>query len=158
MSLKKAEEADLKIIILDQKTQKNSHFLRDLANGKSLLVINKIDLENYKLDTEIKKFNPVLISLKKETNINGLIDKIKTNLENKFKGSENILITRERHRINLEECLENLKKFNNKSNSGDFDKAAEDLRLASRSLGRITGKFDVEEILDSIFNDFCIGK
>jgi len=52
----------------------------------------------------------------------------------------------------------NLKKFNNKSNSGDFDKAAEDLRLASRSLGRITGKFDVEEILDSIFNDFCIGK
>ena len=158
LSLKKAEEADLKIIILDQKTQKNSHFLRDLADGKSLLVINKIDLENYKLDTEIKKFNPVLISLKKETNINGLIDKIKTNLENKFKGSENILITRERHRINLEECLENLKKFNNKSNSGDFDKAAEDLRLASRSLGRITGKFDVEEILDSIFNDFCIGK
>ena len=68
------------------------------------------------------------------------------------------MITRERHRINLEECLENLKKFNNKSNSGDFDKAAEDLRLASRSLGRITGKFDVEEILDSIFNDFCIGK
>ena len=109
LSLKKAEEADLKIIILDQKTQKNSHFLRDLADGKSLLVINKIDLENYKLDTEIKKFNPVLISLKKETNINGLIDKIKTNLENKFKGSENILITRERHRINLEECLENLK-------------------------------------------------
>ena len=109
MSLKKAEEADLKIIILDQKTQKNSHFLRDLADGKSLLVINKIDLENYKFDTEIKKFNPVLISLKKETNINGLIDKIKTNLENKFKGSENILITRERHRINLEECLENLK-------------------------------------------------
>ena len=158
LSLKKAEEADLKIIILDQKTQKNSDFLRDLADGKSLLVINKIDLENYKLDTEIKKFNPVLISLKKETNINGLIDKIKTNLENKFKGSENILITRERHRINLEECLENLKKFNNKSNSGDFDKAAEDLRLASRSLGRITGKFDVEEILDSIFNDFCIGK
>ena len=158
LSLKKAEEADLKIIILDQKTQKNSDFLRDLADGKSLLVINKIDLENYKLDTEIKKFNPVLISLKKETNINRLIDKIKTNLENKFKGSENILITRERHRINLEECLENLKKFNNKSNSGDFDKAAEDLRLASRSLGRITGKFDVEEILDSIFNDFCIGK
>ena len=158
LSLKKAEEADLKIIILDQKTQKNSHFLRDLTNGKSLLVINKIDLENYKLDTEINKFNPVLISLKKETNINGLIDKIKKSLENKFKGSENILITRERHRINLEECLENLKKFNNKSNSGDFDKAAEDLRLASRSLGRITGKFDVEEILDSIFNDFCIGK
>jgi len=44
LSLKKAEEADLKIIILDQKTQKNSDFLRDLSDGKSLLVINKIDL------------------------------------------------------------------------------------------------------------------
>ena len=40
----------------------------------------------------------------------------------------------------------------------DFDKAAEDLRLATRHLGMIVGKVDVEEILGSIFNDFCIGK
>ena len=39
-----------------------------------------------------------------------------------------------------------------------FDKAAEDLRLATRHLGMIVGKVDVEEILGSIFNDFCIGK
>ena len=42
--------------------------------------------------------------------------------------------------------------------SKDFEKAAEDLRLATRYLGKIVGKVDVEEILDSIFNDFCIGK
>ena len=40
----------------------------------------------------------------------------------------------------------------------DFDKAAEDLRLATRHLGMLVGKVDVEEILGSIFNDFCIGK
>ena len=40
----------------------------------------------------------------------------------------------------------------------DFDKAAEDLRLATRNLGMIVGKVDVEELLGSIFNDFCIGK
>ena len=40
----------------------------------------------------------------------------------------------------------------------DFDKAAEDLRLATRYLGMLVGKVDVEEVLGSIFNDFCIGK
>ena len=44
------------------------------------------------------------------------------------------------------------------TNTEDFDKAAEDLRLATRHLGMIVGKVDVEELLGSIFNDFCIGK
>ena len=50
------------------------------------------------------------------------------------------------------------KNFNQKNKDEDFDKAAEDLRLATRHLGMIVGKVDVEEILGSIFNDFCIGK
>ena len=45
-----------------------------------------------------------------------------------------------------------------KNKAEDFDKAAEDLRLSTRHLGMIVGKVDVEEILGSIFNDFCIGK
>ena len=48
--------------------------------------------------------------------------------------------------------------FEAKNTADDFDKAAEDLRLATRHLGMIVGKVDVEEILGSIFNDFCIGK
>jgi len=47
-------------------------------------------------------------------------------------------------------------KYHPDKNKGD--KAAEDLRLATRHLGMIVGKVDVEELLDSIFNDFCIGK
>jgi len=68
------------------------------------------------------------------------------------------LITRERHRQHLEQCVYHLKNFEDKNKSEDFDKAAEDLRLATRHLGIIVGKVDVEEILGSIFNDFCIGK
>ena len=72
--------------------------------------------------------------------------------------SENILITRERHRQNLKNCVHHLQKFQEKKLANDFDKAAEDLRLATRHLGMIVGKVDVEELLGSIFNDFCIGK
>ena len=50
------------------------------------------------------------------------------------------------------------KKFWGKKSLEDFDKAAEDLRLATRYLGIIVGKVDIEEILGSIFDDFCIGK
>ena len=68
------------------------------------------------------------------------------------------MITRERHRQHLEQSLNHLKNFTEKKEAEDFDKAAEDLRLATRHLGMIVGKVDVEEILGSIFNDFCIGK
>ena len=60
--------------------------------------------------------------------------------------------------MELENCVEHLISFENKNSVEDFDKAAEDLRLATRHLGTIVGKVDVEEILGSIFNDFCIGK
>ena len=87
-----------------------------------------------------------------------MISKIKNKLKNQFTSSENILITRERHRQNLLNCVQHLEKFKKKKSAQDFDKAAEDLRLATRHLGMIVGKVDVEELLGSIFNDFCIGK
>jgi len=132
--------------------------LDSYASDKALLVVNKVDSKSNRISSKLKKLNPILLSIKKQKNINMLINSIKQKIKNQFKGSENILITRERHRKNLEECLVNLKKFNTKKKVVDFDKAAEDLRLATRSLGKITGKVDVEDILDSIFNDFCIGK
>jgi tRNA modification GTPase len=51
-----------------------------------------------------------------------------------------------------------LNNFDKQKSQNDFDKGAEDLRLAARHLGMIVGKVDVEEILGSIFKDFCIGK
>ena len=111
-----------------------------------------------KLNSEVKKLDHVLISLKENSNIDKLILKIKNNLKKKFISDDDIFITRERHRQHLVQCVDYLKNFSDKNEKKDFDKAAEDLRLATRHLGMIVGKVHVEEILGSIFNDFCIGK
>jgi len=158
LSLNRAEEADLKLVVVDAKNLDFTDVLKGLLDQNAILVINKLDLLEGEIDSEIKKLNHVLISIKENLNIDELILKIKNNLKNKFITSDDILITRERHRQHLEQCLEHLKNFNKKNEAEDFDKAAEDLRLATRHLGMIVGKVDVEEILGSIFNDFCIGK
>ena len=158
LSLNRAEEADLKLVVVDAKNLDFTDVLKGLLDENAILVINKSDLLDGEIDPEIKKLDHVLISIKENLNIDELILKIKNNLKNKFITSDDILITRERHRQHLEQCLEHLKNFNKKKEDEDFDKAAEDLRLATRHLGMIVGKVDVEEILGSIFNDFCIGK
>ena len=158
LSLKKAEKADLKLVVVDARNIDLSGFLNDLLKDNAILVVNKSDLLKEKLHSEITKFKHVLISLKKNSNIEKLISEIKNNLKNKFIFDEDILITRERHRQHLMQCSDHLKSFLQKNDKKDFDKAAEDLRLATRHLGMIVGKVDVEEILGSIFNDFCIGK
>ena len=158
LSLNRAEEADLKLVVVDAKNVDFTDVLRRLLDENAILVINKSDLLKKDIDPEIKKINHVLISIKDNLNIDDLILKIKNNLKSKFITSDDILITRERHRQHLQQCLDHLKNFNKKNEIEDFDKAAEDLRLATRHLGMIVGKVDVEEILGSIFNDFCIGK
>jgi len=158
LSLKKAVEADLKLVVVDAKTVDFTGILKDLLDQNAILVLNKSDLIFKDLGEELKTFDHVLISIKENKNLDKLILKIKNNLKNKFISSEDILITRERHRQHLMQCLEHLNNFNDKNDIEDFDKAAEDLRLATRHLGMIVGKVDVEEILGSIFKDFCIGK
>ena len=157
LALKKAEDADLNIVIIEPKSVDFTSFLKSLVSEKSLLVINKSDL-GIESSKDLKKYNPIYISLKNEKNLDQLISAIKNKLKNKFINSEDILITRERHRQHLEQCVSHLEKFKNKNETDDFDKAAEDLRLATWHLGMIVGKVDVEEILGSIFSDFCIGK
>ena len=158
LSLDRAEKADLKLVVVDAKSIDFSGFLNDLLKDNAILVINKSDLINGELDLEVNKLDHVLISLKKNINLDKLILMIKKKLKTKFIINNDILITRERHRQHLVHCLDNLKNFLEKNDKKDFDKAAEDLRLATRNLGMIVGKVDVEEILGSIFNDFCIGK
>jgi len=74
-------------------------------------------------------------------------------------------VANERHRMHLEECLASLKKYFPDPSTGRYTPshremvlAAEHLRQAVRSLGRVVGQVDVDELLDVIFNDFCIGK
>ena len=158
LALNRAEDADLKLIIVDAKSADFTSVLKELIDENAILVVNKSDLIAKNINYELKKHDHILVSIKNNLNLDKLILKIKKKLENKFISYGDILITRERHRQHLELCISHLKNFKNKNGSEDYDKAAEDLRLATRHLGIIVGKVDVEEILGSIFNDFCIGK
>ena len=158
LALERAENADLNLIVIEPKSVDFSRFLKKFRPKNSILVINKMELGTDNITEEIKNYETVLISIKKEKNLDKLINLIKENLKNKFILQDDIYITRQRHRTNLEKCVEHLTNFEEKKSLEDFDKAAEDLRLATRYLGTIVGKVDVEEILGSIFNDFCIGK
>ena len=158
LALNRAEDADLKLIIVDAKSVDFTSVLKQLIDENAILIVNKSDLIAGNINNELKKYDHILVSIKNNLNLDQLILKIKKKLENKFISYGDILITRERHRQHLEKCIAHLKNFKSKNGSEDYDKASEDLRLATRHLGMIVGKVDVEEILGSIFNDFCIGK
>jgi tRNA modification GTPase len=71
-------------------------------------------------------------------------------------GAEPALVTRERHRLALEDARSALGRIAAGPLAEDL--VAEEFRLAARALQRLTGRVDVEDVLDVIFRDFCIGK
>ena len=159
LAISNAKNADLKIILLDAKKPDFKGFFEDLNDENTILVVNKSDLieDNSNFNGVLNKKH-ILISVKNEKNLSMLTDEIKKLIKSKFLKNENVLISRERHRLNLKKCVEHLDEFMKNNSSQEFDKAAEDLRLATRYLGKVVGEVDVEEVLGKIFNDFCIGK
>ena len=155
LALNKSHEADLNLIVIDNSSKNLDKKIQTLINENSIIVLNKSDLASNQ-EHNFKK--GILISVKENKNIDKLITRIKKELSSKFMLSKNILVTRERHRIKLNICLEEIENFLKKNQKKDIEIAAEDLRLATMHLGSIMGKVDVEEILGSIFKDFCIGK
>ena len=156
LALSKFNEADLNIVVVDNTKKKVSDKIMSLINEDSIILLNKSDVqdeENHRFDVDT-----ILASVKDNKNIDKLINLIKQKLSKKFSSTNNALITRERHRVKLNECLIEIDKFLKKDQHKDLELAAEDLRMATRHLGSIVGKVDVEEILGSIFKDFCIGK
>ena len=157
-AIKKAKGADITLVMFDVSKKSINNNLKKLINEDCILVFNKSDLKKKPPKTEFKKNDKVLISVKDNKNIGSLIKLIKDKLSSKFIKSNNILVTRERHRVKLNAALKEIEKFLKKNQKKEIETAAEDLRLATRHLGSIVGKVDVEEILGSIFQDFCIGK
>ncbi len=78
--------------------------------------------------------------------------------EHHLAGGEQALVTRARHRHLLEETVASLARALDGRIAGQEDLLAEELRAAAAALGRLTGRVDVEDVLDVIFRDFCIGK
>ena len=156
LALGKSKEADLNIVVIDNSSKSVNNEIKKMINKDTIVLLNKSD----KLDEQNHKFDAdtVLASVKENKNIDNLIKKIKEKLSKKFTSNNTALITRERHRVKLNECLKEIDNFLKKDQNKDLELAAEDLRMATRHLGSIVGKVDVEEILGSIFKDFCIGK
>ncbi|MBX3524251.1 MAG: tRNA uridine-5-carboxymethylaminomethyl(34) synthesis GTPase MnmE, partial [Xanthobacteraceae bacterium] len=96
------------------------------------------------------------ISAKTGAGIDELLRRLAKEAE-RFAG-EPALVTRERQRIALREAVERIASALSLAKPGQEELFAEELRLAARSLGRITGRVDVEDVLDKIFSSFCIGK
>lgn len=126
-----------------------------LENKKVIFVANKADKLTEKQKENILSKGHILISAKYNNGIENLISLLQNIIKNNFSSSSNFLITRVRYKKSLEKCLESLENF---SLDKEIELSAEDIRLACRSIGQITGAVHIDEILDKIFGSFCIGK
>jgi tRNA modification GTPase len=156
----RAAEADVKLLVLAAtRPEEASASLRALVDSDTLVVANKIDLaptNDAAAWTDALSERPALrLSVKTGAGLEALLARLTQELARRFDAGNAPLITRARHRAALEECLAALRRYDAAALP---ELAAEDLRLAARALGRITGRVDVEDLLDIIFRDFCIGK
>jgi tRNA modification GTPase len=162
-------DADLVLWVVEARSgpeRGNTHRISvDMEGGPEVwLVRNKIDLPGVispeMIINEQKLQFIIMFSLSAVTGegLNHLMNHISRHVGEFFAGGEGALITRERHRKALEETIGALERAVKEGPKGREDIVAEELRLASRALGRLTGRVDVEDILDVIFRDFCIGK
>jgi tRNA modification GTPase len=98
------------------------------------------------------------ISAKTGEGFDVLLNALGRHAEKFLAGAESALVTRERHRRALQDALTALRRALAPDLSSREDLLSEELRLAARALGRLTGRVDVDDILDVVFRDFCIGK
>jgi tRNA modification GTPase len=160
----RAESADIKIIVFDARDWPDlDPASKSLIDRDSLVIVNKTDLgdprsaptEKLYIGGGDSKTAIYCVSAKTEAGLPDAIEGLAAMAHARLGPGLSAPLTRARHRQALEDTLSALKRV-------DPGKAielnAEDLRLAARALGRITGRVDVEDILDRIFAEFCIGK
>lgn len=154
IAYQKLKQADIVVVLYDA----NTVFKVDdynIANNKVIYVANKGDLISENTRISIEKANHIVISAKFNEGVDFLMKTIVEYIKNSFSSASNSLITRIRYRRSLEECLSLLDNF---SLDKEIELSAEDIRLACREIGTITGVVQVDEILNNIFGSFCIGK
>ena len=147
-ALARARESDLVLLLLDG--SQDAPVPPEVK--PDLIVRNKSDLPGF------RKEDGIQLSLKSGEGLSELIDTLTALVRARLEsGSESPALTRPRHRQALTEAAQSLRHAL-EAPADRPELLAEDLRLAMRSIGRITGRVDVEEILDFVFKDFCIGK
>jgi tRNA modification GTPase len=159
---KRAAEADLVLLVLDiTRPEEAAPLAANLIGADTLILANKIDLlpaggsgpEIYA--GRLGPGQALRLSVATGIGMEDLLTRLEGEIAGRFQATGAPLITRARHRTSLEECAVSLRRF---ASAPLPELAAEDLRLAARALGRITGRVDVEDMLDVIFREFCIGK
>ena len=154
-----AQDADLRLAVLDQADWPDVDAqTAALIDEDTLVVINKIDLGQPAAPLEILGRTVSRVSVKSGAGIEDLMSQFTHEVVERCHLSAAPAITRARHRQALEDCKDALTRALEPLRAKAPELIAEDLRLAVRALGRITGRVDVEDILDVIFRDFCIGK
>jgi tRNA modification GTPase len=147
----RAAAADLAVLVLDasDSVSREITMIHDPAEAPAplLTIWNKSDLAP-------PPAGGIGVSARTGAGIKALIEILCGEAERIF-GGEPALVTRQRHRVAFEDCALALGRV---MTGVEPALIAEDLRLAVRALGRVTGKVDVEDVLDVIFRDFCIGK
>ncbi|MGH6891570.1 MAG: tRNA modification GTPase, partial [Dongiaceae bacterium] len=155
-ALARAEHADLKLLVfdgglwpaLDAETAK-------LIDDAALCVLNKAELLREPEPVAVKGRAVIEVSAKTGLGIETLVAAIGARAADLMASGEAVVVTRARHRAALEDCRAGLERA---MAAPLPELKAEDLRLALRALGRIGGRVDVEDVLDLIFKEFCIGK
>jgi tRNA modification GTPase len=148
-ALRQAEEADLRIWVSAPDIEASES---PAPHGpKDLHLFNKTDVAAAPDGFDFA------ISTASGAGVDGFIAAWETTMSEQYGAREAPVLTRERHKLALSEAVTALLRAEAIAETG-LELAAEDLRLASRALGRITGAVDVEALLDVVFADFCIGK
>ena len=163
-ALARAEDADLKIVMVEAAPAISVEAQsKSLLDEDAMVVINKIDKQRVADGVLVEGRKGWALSVTTGEGLDSFLQALEKMVEERVGHGEAPLITRERHRSAIEECAACLERFIAGSQNVDItiariELAAEDLRLAARRLGQITGRIDVEELLDVVFRDFCIGK
>jgi tRNA modification GTPase len=158
----RADAADLVLWVVDAQAGRSAA----PAAGESArlwMIQNKIDLLDSALQrtpdvSDERSYDTYAVSALTGVGMDALMAGLTAFVRDWLGRGEDVLITRERHRGALRQTLAALERALAESAAPREDILAEELRLAARALGRLTGRVDVEEVLDVIFRDFCVGK
>ena len=156
-ALARAEAADLRLVVCDVRDWPEAgEAMGDLIDDTAILVLNKVDLAAAPAGDSYRGRPLYALSARDGTGLSDLLAAV----EREVVASLGVPgaapgVTRRRHRAAIEDCRAALERT---LSAVTVELMAEDLRLAARALGRIAGRVDVEDVLDAIFREFCIGK
>lgn len=155
-ALQRAEHADLKLVVFDASTGADLDAAAVAQiDAEAIVVLNKAELAKGLPDVVIAGRRALAVSAKTGAGVDALVAALAAKAAKALSPGAQPALTRLRHRAALERCLDALRRG---LQAPVVELKAEDLRLAVQALGRITGRVEVDDVLDLIFREFCIGK